>query len=154
MADSSLAMLEETKNAVMGELDLALKVATTPRASLGTYTATGRIPTLAHIRQLLRVDASAIDVSGKDFPAAYRELPLNFLKLVLEYHREIAAKLDRLLQVRDPLQRKRIYRLVGSRDEIESVLEALEDKIEDLEIATDPEVRAGIEQLIDETKAP
>ena len=62
--------------------------------------------------------------------------------------------LDRLLQVKDPLRRKRIPRLVGRRDEIESVLEALEDTIEDLEIATSPEVHAAIEQLIDEAKAP
>jgi hypothetical protein len=77
-----------------------------------------------------------------------------FLKGVLTYYREIAAKLDRLLQINEPLQRKRIRKLVGTHDEIESVLEALEDKIEDLEIATSPEVHAAIERLIDEAKAP
>jgi hypothetical protein len=154
MAGSSVAVLEETKNTVMGDLDLAVKVATTPRASLGAYTAAGRIPLLAHIRQLLRIDLSAIDVSPpEDLPAA-KQLPLLFLKGVLTYHREIAAQLDRLLQMHDPLQRKRIRKLVGSRHEIESVLEALEDKIEDLEIATSPEVHAAIERLIDEAKAP
>jgi hypothetical protein len=77
-----------------------------------------------------------------------------FLKRVLTYHREIAAELDRLLQINDPLRRKRIRTIVGRHDEIESVLEALEDKIEDLEIATSPEVHAAIERLIDEAKAP
>jgi hypothetical protein len=147
MVGSSLAALEEKKNAVMGELDLALKVGTTPRVPLDTYTATDRSPLLANIRQLLRIDLSAIDLSDPD------QLLLSFLKGALAYHREIAAKLDRLLQINDPLQRKRIRKLVGSRQEIESVLEALEDKIEDLEIATNPEVHAAIERLIDESTA-
>jgi hypothetical protein len=154
MARSGLAELEETKNAVMGDLDLALKVATTPRVSLGAPTAGGRIPLLAHIRQLLRIDVSAIDVSPAGASPAAKQVPLLFLKGVLTYHREIAAHLDRLLQINDPLQRKRLHKLVGSRHEIESVLEALEDKIEDLEIATSPEVHAAIERLIDEAKAP
>jgi hypothetical protein len=153
MAESSFAVLEETKNAVMGDLDLAVKVATTPRVSLGAYTAASRIPLLANIRRLLRIDLSAIDSSPEDLPAA-KELPPLFLKAVLIYYREIAAKLDRLLQIRDPLQRNRIRKLVGSRQEIESVLEALEDKIEDLEIATNPEVHTAIERLIDEAKTP
>jgi hypothetical protein len=154
MAGSGLAVLEETKNAVMGDLDLALKVATTPRGSLSAHTAGGRISLLAHIRQLLRIDLSAIDLSPAEASPAAKQVPFLFLKGVLTYHREIAAHLDRLLQIHDPLQRKRIHKLVGSRHEIESVLGALEDKIEDLEIATSPEVHAAIEWLIDEAKAP
>ena len=50
MPGSSLAVLEETKNLVMGELDLALKVATAPQVSLGQDTATRRLPLLAYIR--------------------------------------------------------------------------------------------------------
>jgi hypothetical protein len=154
MPEASLATLEEKKNVVMDELNLALKAATTPRVSLGAYTAGEHIPLLANIQQLLRIDLSAIDLSATDgFPAAKR-VSLLFLKGVLTYYRELAAKLDRLLQIKDPLQRKRIRKLVGSRDEIETVLEALEDKIEDLEIATNPEVHAAIERLINEAKAP
>jgi hypothetical protein len=141
MAESSLVTWEEKKNVVTGELHLALEAATAPRAR------SRRIPLLANIRQLLRIDLSAIDLSAGE------PLPM-FLKAVLGYHREIAAQLDRLLQVQDPLQRKRIRKLVGTREEITSVLEALEDKIEDLEIAISPEVHAAIEQLIDEAKAP
>ena len=153
MSRVSLTELEEQKNAVMADLALAFKVATTPRVSLGAHTADKRIPLLAHIRQLLRTDLSAIDLSqDEEFPAA-KEVLLLFLKALLAYHREIATQVDRLLQIKDPLQRKRIRKLVGSRDEIESVLEALEDQIEDLEIATSPEVRAAIERLIDEAKA-
>jgi hypothetical protein len=154
MAGASFAVLEETKNAVMGDLDLAVKAATTPRVALGAYTAEGRIPLLAHIRQLLRIDLSAIDVSPTEDLLAAQQLPLLFLKGVLTYHREIAAQLDRLLLMNDPLQRKRIRKFVGSLQEIESALEALEDKIEDLKIATSPEVHAAIERLIDEAKAP
>jgi hypothetical protein len=154
MAVASFAALEETKNAVMGDLNRAFRAATTPRAPRGTSTAAGRIPLLAHIRELLRVDLSAIDVSPtEDVPTAREFFPI-FLNAVLNYHREIAAQLDRLLQINDPLQRKRLRKLIGSRQEIESVLEALEDKIEDLEIATSPEVYAAIERLIDEAKAP
>jgi uncharacterized protein YeaO (DUF488 family) len=155
MVEPSLATLEEKKSAVMGELNLALKAATTPRVSLGAYTAGERIPLLANIRLLLRIDLSAIDLSAAEpFRQSFEHIRLLFLKGVLTYYRELAAKLDRLLQIKDPLQRKRIRKLVGSRDEIESVLEALEDKIEDLEIATSPEVHAAIERLIDEAKAP
>ena len=154
MAGSGLAELEEMKNAVMGDLDLALKVATTPRVSRGAHTTGRRIPLLAHIRQLLRIDLSAIDLSPTGDLSAAKQAPLLFLKAVLTYHREVAAQLDRLLQINDPLQRTRIDKLVGSRHEMESVLEALEDKIEDLEIATSPEVHAAIERLIDEAKAP
>jgi hypothetical protein len=154
MAEPSVAMLEEQKNVVMGELDFALQAATTPRASLDAHKASKRRPLLALIRQLLRIDLSALDLSAAgDLPAA-KEASLLFLKGVLTYHREIAAELDRLLQIHDPLRRKRIRTIVGRRDEIESVLEALEDKIEDLEIATSPEVHAAIERLIDEAKAP
>jgi hypothetical protein len=154
MTVSILAALEEQKSAVMGELDLALQIATTPRVSLGAYTAGDRIPLLANVRQLLRLDLSTLDLfPAEDLPAS-KQLHLSFLKGVLTYHREIAAKLDHLLQIRDPLQRKRIRKLIGSRNEIESVLEALEDKIEDLEIATNPEVHAAVERLIDEAKVP
>jgi hypothetical protein len=153
MAGPNLATLEEQKNAVTGELNFALKAVTTPRFSLGTDTAGKRIPLLASIRQLLRIDLSAIDLSaGEDFPIA-KKVTLLFLKGLLTYHRELAAKLDQILQINDPLQRKRIRKLLGTRDEIESVLEALEDKIEDLEIATSPEVYEAIERLIDEAKA-
>jgi hypothetical protein len=150
MAEPSLATLEEQKNAVLGELRFVLKAATTPRVPIGAYRAAEhrRLALLDLIRQLIRIGLSAIDLSAAE------QLPLLFLKGVLTYYREIAAMLDRLLQVKDPLQRKRIRKLVGRRDEIESVLEALEDKIEDLEIATSPEVHAAIEQLIDEAKAP
>lgn len=154
MVGPSLAALEETKNAVMGELDLALKVGTAPRVPSGTRTAPDRSPLLAYIRELLRIDLSAIDLSpAEDLPAA-QQLSLSLLKTVLTNHREIAAKLDYLLQIRDPLQRKRIHKIIGSHAEIEAVLEALEDKIEDLEIATNPEVHAAIERLIHEAKAP
>jgi hypothetical protein len=153
MAGASLAVLEETKNAVMGDLTLALKAATTPRLSLGPYTAAGRIPLLANIRQLLRIDISAIDIFPAGASPEETQLTFLFLEGLLAYHREIAAKLDRLLQINDPLQRKRIQKLIGNRHEIESVLEALEDKIEDLEIATNPEVRTAIERLIDDAKA-
>jgi hypothetical protein len=154
MGDSNLAVLEETKNAVIGDLDLTFKVATTPSISLGTYTAAGRIHLLANIRRLLRLDLSDVDIAPAEDAHPAKQLTLVFLTGVLAYHREIAAKLDRLLQIHDPLQQKRIRKLVGSRQAIESVLEALEDKIEDLEIATSPEVHATIEQLIDEAKAP
>jgi hypothetical protein len=155
MAGPSLATLEEQKNAVTGELNLALKAVTTPIVSLGAYTAGKRIPLLAHIRQLLRIDLSAIDLSAAEpFRQPLEHIRLLFLKGVLTYYRELAAKLDRLLQIKDPLQRKRIRDLVGTRDAIESVLEALEDKIEDLEIATSPEVHTAIKQLIDEAKSP
>jgi hypothetical protein len=154
MARSSLAELEETKNAVMGELDVVFKIGTPLRFPPDTYTATDRSPLLSHIRQLLRIDLSAIDLSTSEGSPADKQLSLAFLKTVLTYHREIATKLDHLLQIRDPLQRKRIRKIIGSPSEIEAVLEALEDKIEDLEIATNPEVHAAIEQLIDEAKAP
>jgi hypothetical protein len=155
MAGLTLAMLEEKKNAVVGELNLALKAARTPRVSLGSYTAGKRIPLLGNIRQLLRIDLSAIDLpAAEPFRQSSEQIRLLFLKGVLTYYRELAAKLDRLLQIKDPLQRKRIRDLVGTRDAIESVLEALEDKIEDLEIATSPEVHTAIKQLIDEAKSP
>jgi hypothetical protein len=133
----------------MGELRYALK-ATTPRVSIDANKVGEHLrPALMDtIRQMMRIDLSAIDLSAGE------QLPLLFLNGVLTYHREIAAMLDRLLQVKDPLQRKRIRKLVGRRDEIESVLETIEDKIEDLEIATSPEVHAAIERLIDEAKAP
>jgi hypothetical protein len=154
MAELSLAKIEEQKNVVMGELRFAFQAATTPRTILDAHKGSKRLPLLAHIRQLLRIDLSALDLSAAgDFPAA-KEVALLFLKRVLTYHREIAAELDRLLQINDPLRRKRIRTIVGRHDEIESVLEALEDKIEDLEIATSPEVHAAIERLIDEAKAP
>jgi hypothetical protein len=154
MAESSFAALEETKNAVMGDLDLAFKVATTPRVSLGAHTPTRRIPLLQNIRHLLRIDLSAIDLFPPEVSPAAQEVPLLFLQGVLTYHRELASRLDCLLQIHDPLRQKRIRKLVGSRQEIESVLEALEDKIEDLEIATSLEVHTAIERLIDEAKAP
>jgi len=155
MAGSSLAVLEETKKVVMGDLDLAFKVATSPKASLGADTATHRLPLLAHIRQLLRIDLSTIDLSADEpFRESVEQIRLLFLKGALTYYRDLAAKLDHFLQIRNPLQRKRIRKLLGSRDEIESVLEALEDKIEDLEIATSPEVQDALERLIDEAKAP
>ena len=154
MPGSSLAVLEETKNLVMGELDLALKVATAPQVSLGQDTATRRLSLLASIRQMLGIDLSTIDFSQTGgFPAA-KEAAIVFLKAVLAYHREIAAVLERLLRIKDPLRRNRIRKLIGPHNEIESVLEALEDKIEDLEIATSSEVQTAIDRLIDEAKTP
>jgi len=152
MEGSNLAVLEETKNVVMGDLDLALKVAMAPHVSRSEYTAARRLPLLAHIRQLLQIDCSTIDFSQTGgFPAA-KETAIVFLKAVLAYHREISAELERLLQIKDPLRRNRIRKLIGPYNEIESVLEALEDKIEDLEIATSSEVQTAINRLIDEAK--
>jgi hypothetical protein len=154
MAGSSLSVLEETKNMVMADLDLTLKAVRTLQVSRGTHAATRRTPLLAHIRQLLRIDLSTIDLSPTQDAHGRAQLLLMFLKGVLTYHREVAAHLERFLQINDPLRRNRIHKLIGSRQEIETVLEALEDKIEDLEIATSPEVHAAIERLIDEAKAP
>jgi hypothetical protein len=146
--EPTLTALEEKTNIVIGGLHLVLAATTAPRKSIGAYKAVEHLRLLALIRQLMRIDLSAIDVSAAE------QLPQLFLKGALTYYREIAAFLDRLLQVEDPRQRKRIRDLVGTRNAIKSVLEALEDKIEDLEIATSPEVRTAIEQLIDEVKAP
>lgn len=127
MPESSLEVLEEIKNLVMGDLDLALKVITAPR----------HLPLLASIRQMLRRDLSTISRSS-----------------TLHDYREIADQLDRMLQMNDPLRRARLCELIGPRHEIEAVLEALEEMIEDLEIATSPQVHAAIERLIDEAKTP
>ena len=142
--------LEEQTNAVMGELHLVLKAATTPKVPVGAHRAAEphRLALLDSIRQLLRMDLSAIEVSAADeVPAveqAAQQAALSFLKGVLTYYRELAAMLDRLLQADAPWQRRRIRKLVGRRDEVASVLKALKDKIEDLEIATSPEVRATV----------
>ena len=160
MVQLSLETIEEHKNTVMGELRLVLGATTPPKVPMGDSRAVElrRLPLLDQIRQLLRIDLSAIDLSAAgDDPAikqTVQQTAMLFLKAVLKYYRELAAKLDRLLQIQDPLQRQRIRKLVGRRDAIESVLDALEDKIEDLEIATSPEVYAAIEQLIDEAKSP
>jgi hypothetical protein len=146
-------MLEGQSKIVIGGLGLVLAATTAPRASIGVYKTVEGLRFLALIRQLLRIDLSAIDPAPGDFPGT-EQLSMSFLKGVLTYYREMAAMLDRLLQINDPLKRKRIRKLVGTHDEIVSVLEALEDKIEDLEIATSPEVHAAIERLIDEAKAP
>jgi hypothetical protein len=148
MPEPSLTALEEKTNIVLGGLRLVVAATTGPRGSIRAYKAVERLRLLACIRQLLRIDLSAIDLSAAE------QLSLVFLRGVLTYYREIATSLDRLLQVEDPRQRKRIRKLVGTREAIESVLETLEDKIEDLEIATSPEVCTAIEQLIDEAKSP
>jgi hypothetical protein len=152
MPEPTLTTFEGKSNIVIGGLGLVLAATTAPRASISVYKTVERLRLVALIRQLLRIDLSDFPAAD-DFPAA-TQVPLLFLKRVLTYYREIAAMLDRLLQIDDPLQRKRIRKLVGTHDELESVLEALEDKIEDLEIATSPEVHAAIERLIDEAKAP
>jgi hypothetical protein len=152
MPELTLAAVEETKNIINEGLDLVLAATTAPQRSTGAYKAAKRIPFLARIREMLRVDLSEVELSGPD--QRVNQIILNMLKSWLEVHRNVAAKLEHLLQVKDPGQRKRIRDLVGSRGAIESVLEAVEDRIEDLEIATNPEVRAAIEQLIDEAKAP
>jgi hypothetical protein len=152
MPEPTLATFEGKSNIVIGGLGLVLAATTAPRVSTNEYKTVERLRLLALVRQLLRIDLSDFPPAD-DFPAV-TQVPQLFLKGVLTYYREIAAKLDRLLQINEPLQRKRIRKLVGTHDEIESVLEALEDKIEDLEIATSPEVHAAIERLIDEAKAP
>jgi hypothetical protein len=154
MAGSSLAVLEEKKNLVRGELDLARKVVTTPRAALGADRVVGRIPLLEHVRQLLRIDFSEVDLFQDHGLPAAKEVLLLTVKALLAFHRNVAVELDRLVQTKDSLERRRIQRFIGSRQEIESLLEAVEDRIEDLEIATSPEVHAALERLIDEAKAP
>ena len=143
MPESILTTLEGKTNVFIGGLRLALAAATAPRVPIGAYKAAEdlRPSLLPNIRQLVRIDLSAVQEPWS-------------LKAVLTYSREIAGILDRLVQVEDLRQCKRIRYLVGTREAIESVLKTLEDKIEDLEIATSPEVRAALEQLIDEAKAP
>jgi hypothetical protein len=148
MAALNLATFAEHQQTITDGLRMAEEIATTPRGAIGAARTGTRMPLLTNIRELLRIDLSASDVSADD------PLVLSFLKGVLAYDREMATRLTRLLQVTDPLLRARLRKLVGTREEIESVLEALEDTIEDLEIATSPEVHAAIEQLIDEAKAP
>jgi hypothetical protein len=148
MAALNLATFAAHQHTITDEPRMAEEIATTPRGITGAARTGTRMPLLTNIRELLRIDLSASDMSPDD------PLFRSCLQGVLAYHREMAAKLDRLLQVTDPLQRTRLRKLVGPREEIKSVLEALEDTIEDLEIATNPEAHAAIKQLIDEAKAP
>jgi hypothetical protein len=121
------------------KITVSAAVATTPRAAIPAYKAAQqlRLSPLKNLRQLARIDLFAVEEPW-------------VLKALLAHYREMATLLDRLLQVGDRRQRKCSRDLVGPPHAIKSVLEAIEDKIENLEIATSPEVNAAIEELIDE----
>jgi hypothetical protein len=134
--------LEPKTHLALGGLHFFVGAATAPRPNTHAMMVVRALgpDLLADVRQLARTDLSGIDDVGQ-------------LKRLLEQYREMATFLEQLLEIQQPKPNHRIVALLGTPAQIESVLETLEDKIEDLEIATDSDTRAGIERLIAEVKS-
>jgi hypothetical protein len=149
MAGESITTLEPEAHMALGSLHLLVGAATAPRADVRTTTIIKTLgpQLLTKLRTLARRDLSAVeDVSQ--------------LSHLLDQYRQIAIVLERLLGLQQKMEEKaqqikprpRLVGLLGTPAQIESVLEEIEDTIENLEIATNPEVHAGLERLIAEVK--
>jgi alkanesulfonate monooxygenase SsuD/methylene tetrahydromethanopterin reductase-like flavin-dependent oxidoreductase (luciferase family) len=139
MRGESISRLEPKTHMALGGLHLFVGAATAPRANVRAMAVVRVIAPdlLADVRELARTDLSAIEDADQ-------------LTQLLQRYREIATFLERLLEIQQTRPRRRLVELLGTPAQIESVLEAIEEKIEDLEIATSPEVHTGLERLIAE----
>ncbi|MGH8065137.1 MAG: hypothetical protein ACRERE_07815 [Candidatus Entotheonellia bacterium] len=143
MPEATITVLQPKTHIALGGLHLLVGAATAPRANVRAMMVVRALgpEILAGLRQLTRTDLSGIEDVGQ-------------LERLLKQYREIATVLERLLEIQQTKPRQRIVELLGTPAQIESVLEAIEEKIEDLEIATNPDVHAGIKRLIAEVKSP
>jgi hypothetical protein len=142
MAAEPITTLQPKTHMALGGLHLFVGAATAPRTNIRAMMVVRALgpELLDDLRQLARTDLSGIEDIGQ-------------LTYLLHQYREIATFLEQLLEIQRPEPRHRIVALLGTPAQIESVLEAIEEKIEDLEIATDSDVRRGIEGLIAEVKS-
>jgi len=96
---------------------------------------------LSDLKHLVRRDLSAIE----DIPT---------LTELLQTYRRIAEVIELILERQKSTPSPKLLELLGTPEQLEAIVEAVEEKIEDLEIATNPEVHAAIESLIVEVTSP
>jgi len=140
---TTITTLQSNTHVVLGELHLVFGAATapreTPKARLVLTTFAPKI--LSDLKHLVRRDLSAIE----DIPT---------LTELLQTYRRIAEVIELILERQKSTPSPKLLELLGTPEQLEAIVEAVEEKIEDLEIATNPEVHAAIESLIVEVTSP